>query len=735
MINEDIYISVPTWEKGVWTDTDFNTRDDFKLFITSIFKEPGLYNFNKTAFEFNKQARIFNDTKVYCIAPFKSKDYIKYWDFEKRKCRTGVIYKDKNNAWFITRDYYMWLNFLPIFDKEIQNFGFAKIRDAQYHMALYELLAELNYEHAAILKKRQIASSYFHIGKIINQVWFEAGVTLKMGASHKDYINEKGTWKFLDEYASFLNEHTAWYRPMNPNKILMWQQKIEVRRGDRMTQVGLKGTVQGMSFDKDATNGVGGPVKIFFHEEAGIAPKMDLTYGYIKPALKSGMITTGLFIAAGSVGDLEQCGPLKKMILDPIGNQIFAVETNLLDADKTIGKTGLFIPEQWSMPPYIDDYGNSLVEEALQALDDYFEKIKKEMDPADYQLEVSQHPRNIAEAFAYRKISIFAQHLVTAQEKRILEKEYSYEYLDLYRNENGIVNAKMSNKLPIAEFPIGKATEDKTGVLVVYERPVADATYGTYYASVDPVAEGKTRTSDSLCSIFVMKAPVEVSKVTLDGVESYIEPDKIVASWCGRFDDINKTHERLELIIEWYNALTVVENNISLFIQYMMLKKKQKFLVQKNQILFLKELGSNANVFQEYGWKNTGRLFKDHLINYVTEYIKEELDTETKPDGTVVRIKYGVERIPDIMLLKEMKAYTEGLNVDRLVAFSALIAFMHIQMTSRGFVKKIIMDDASKKLQKSNNLFKLNKSPFKHLGGTKFKNNDNIKRTPFRNLK
>jgi hypothetical protein len=35
----------------------------------------------------------------------------------------------------------MWLNFLPIFDKEEQNFGFAKIRDAQYHMALYELLS------------------------------------------------------------------------------------------------------------------------------------------------------------------------------------------------------------------------------------------------------------------------------------------------------------------------------------------------------------------------------------------------------------------------------------------------------------------------------------------------------------------------------------------------------------------------------------------------------------------
>ena len=30
--------------------------------------------------------------------------------------------------------------------------------------------------------------------------------------------------------------------------------------------------------------------------------------------------------------------------------------------------------------------------------------------------------------------------------------------------------------------------------------------------------------------------------------------------------------------------------------------------------MFLKDLGANANVFQEYGWKNTGVLFKQHLI-------------------------------------------------------------------------------------------------------------------------
>jgi hypothetical protein len=733
----EIYQDIPTYDNGNWTTTSFDSREEFSNFIFELFKEPGKYNFNETTNRvFISESVKFKKDGVYTTAPFKSKDFISYWDDQKTKCRKGIIVKDGYNTWFLAREYYMWLNFLPIFDKEIQQFGFAKIRDAQYHMALYELLAELNYKHSAILKKRQIASSYYHMGKFINQQWFEAGVTLKMGASLKDYINEKGSWKFLQEYAAFLNEHTAWYRPMSPDKVMMWQQKIQVRRGDRNTEVGLKGTIQGMSFEKDPTNGVGGPVKYFFHEEAGIAPKMDQTYEYMRPAMRSGLITTGMFIAAGSVGDLSQCNPLRDMILNPLSKDIYAVETDLIDDKGTIGMSGLFIPEQWSMPPHIDEYGNSLVEAALKALDEQFEKWKKELSAEDYQLRISQHPRNIKEAFDHRTVSVFPTHLLAAQERRIEEKTYGYEFLDISTDENGKPAVMPTNKRPISEFPISKKTEDKTGVLVVWERPIKDAEFAkTYYASIDPVSEGKTTTSESLCSIYVMKAPLQVTKVTGVETETYIEQGKIVAAWCGRFDDINKTHQKLELIIEWYNAWTLIENNISLFIQYMISRKKQKYLVPKGQIMFLKDLGSNANVFQEYGWKNTGTLFKAHLLSYAIEYCKEEIDVETKPDGTIVRTKYGIERIPDPMLIKEMREYADGVNVDRLVSFAALVAFMRIQESNRGFATRTIMDDMAKNLQKSENLFKLNRSPFRHMGGSGNSLAKGITRSPFKNIK
>ena len=106
-----------------------------------------------------------------------------------------------------------------------------------------------------------------------------------------------------------------------------------------------------------------------------------------------------------------------------------------------------------------------------------------------------------------------------------------------------------------------------------------------------------------------------------------------------------------------------------------------------------------------------------------------------KTDGTIVKTKYGVERIPDPMLLKEMREYQPGVNVDRLIAFTALVAFMTIQNSNRGYNKRTISDDATKNLQKSDNLFKLKYSPFRNMGRGKIVNGKVFKKSAFKNLK
>ena len=1086
----DFSISIPTHENGTWTTTDFDDKKKFIEFVFSCFKEPGKYELDETALIFNEQARLFTDQgKVYCMAPYRSRDFITYWESEKKKCRAGVIFKNEGKIWYLPRDYYMWINFLPIYDKIKKKFDFPLVWDVQIHMALYECLAELNGKHAAITKKRQIASSYFHCAKLINQLWFEEGVILKMGASLKDYINLSGSWKFLDEYKSFLNSNTAWYRPMNPGKVLEWQQQIEVTRNGRKHQKGLKGMLQGISFEQSATRGVGGPTSYFFYEEAGIAPTMRTTYEFIRPSMKMGEVVTGMFIAAGSVGELSAAEHLKEFLLYPDDNDIYAVETDLIDETGTRGRTGLFIPEQWGMPPYIDEFGNSMVKEALGALDTEFEEAKKNLSPQAYQLRISQHPRNIKEAFATRNVSTFPLALVEHQKMQIQDKMYPYELVDLDESVNGDIVVHRTNKPPVNVWPIKKDLPDKEGSIVVWERPDRDISWGKYVASIDPVGEGKaeaidnlvyipegkccigdikkgdyvlgadgnpvevlnvfpqgikelyrvtfndgssilvckdhlwrvfaadndkkeghvlsvsqmlnsdnfvesiglgrnktkvystqtyykkkhnqnrwkipiceplnfkpvklpldpyllglllgdgglstrsihfstadqelveniqmllpsditikhigrydyrvstsksrnsiskilrdlglmgkksgnkfipeiykygsvkdrikliqglmdtdgycgnhgaeyysiskdlaygmvelvqslggiarirykvtnrkirngcgyiyvvrvtlpkqmipftlkrkvilykpsnkfsryisdirfekmgeavciqiadkgglyvtenalvthnTTTSESLCSIYIYKMPTHIQRTIDDRVENFIEGDKIVAAWCGRFDDINDTHKRLRLMLEWYNAQAIVENNVSLFIRYMIEQRKQRYLVPKSQILFLKEIQANKTVYQDYGWKNTGTFFSTHLLNYLIEYLKEVVEEEVDDFGTVTKKHYGIRRIPDIMAMVEMQGYDGDKNVDRLVSLTALIAYVRVLQANTE--KKVVIENQIINLENSQKMSTLDRSAFRTIGKSKSMNSMNKPRSPFKRL-
>jgi hypothetical protein len=740
MIPQELYTDIPTYVNGIWTSTTFKTHDEFRDFVDGLFKEPGQYEFDETTLLFNAESRFFETHGYFCPAPINTKDFRTYWETHKERSRKGAIFINNGKTWYLTRYYYFWINFLKIYDKVKIRFDFPQVWDTQYHVSLYSIRSTLHFKHSAVTKKRQIAMSYYFAAELINEYWFESGAVLKIGASDKKYINDvDGTWKYLNEYSDFLNRNSGWYRESNPGKTFNWMQRgFEFTADGKEQEYGNKSTIAGITFEKSAVKGIGGPTKKMFYEEGGEAPTADITLQFIKPAMKMGEITTGTFSIAGSVGQLDKCGPLKEMTFNPHGNDIMPTVNRYVDSKGTISETALFIPEQWSMLPYIDIHGNSLVEKALEALEIYFIDLKRKASPQNYQYEISQHPRNLEEAYAFRKGSVYPLHLVNAQLRRIEDKEYASEFLSLSRDEKGGIKVEGSNKIPISEWPIDPKKDDKEGVIVVWERPVYEEgtsrpKWLSYFASIDPVTQGKTVSSESLVAIYILKAPVQVTRKESDTVTSFMERDKIVAAWCGRFDDINKTYQRLEMMLEWYNAWTVVENNITGFIQHMEGLRKLRYLASKKDMLFLKEGQNMQNIYQEVGWKNTGKLFTDNLINYGIEYLTEEIDQVLKPDGTIVKTIYGVERIPDPMLFKEMLGYQPGVNVDRLVAYSALIAFVKLQISHMGILKRI--EDGDKDLKKSQNLFKLNKSPFVHVGSSRASSSSRPNRNPFHNIK
>lgn len=732
---------VPTYDavQGVWTETTFYTFGEYKEFIEARFLHPGKYKFNEDYLIVNEQARTWSRRGYYCDAPLKSSDFKNYWETQKKRCQRGVIIHSKTgHTWYVTREYYMWLNFLPIFHKEKAKTLFPDLYDGQYHTALYEYIAELNNKHAILLKKRQYAMSYYHMAKFINQLWFEQGITLKLLAYDASYIGVEGSWAFLNEYRDFLNEHTAWYRPFDPDKTGSWQQRTKVTLNGRDHYKGRKGRLMAISTQQSPTKGVGGASRYIIAEESGINPTLDKTYSFAKSGLEAGPLTiVGQFIAYGSVGDLKQCEPLRKFMMRPNENGFYGVPTTDFDDLGTEKICGLFIPETWNMLPFSDKFGNSDLEGAKKALLEKREQQKKDLSPEDYQVEISQHPLTIEEAFDTRTVSPFPTHLVQKQIRRIDEKEYPAEYVELFRDTDGSVGIKKSNKLPITEFPLPKTApkEVKEGVVVIYERPDRDLVpFNTYYASIDPLHTGKTNTSRSLCSIFIYKNPVEVTKEKEDGTfETYFEGDKIVAEWCGRMDDIEDVHERCELLVELYKAWTLIEYNGS-FHTYMTGKKKTHYLVPSNQMIFNKELSGNFQPNHPYGWKNTGKVFSTHILPYGIEFCTEVLDSETLPNGNTIVKKWGIERVQGSrMLCKEMQQYHEGLNVDRLVAYCALIAFAKIQQANRSFTKRVERK-APEPVNK--NLYGNRISIFKSIGNRpKEKSVYDLPRSPYKNLR
>ena len=120
----------------------------------------------------------------------------------------------------------------------------------------------------------------------------------------------------------------------------------------------------------------------------------------------------------------------------------------------------------------------------------------------------------------------------------------------------------------------------------------------------------------------------------------------------------------------------------------MISKKRQKYLILGSEMVFDKELGFVAGGNQPYGIHMTTRLWKmilEDAINSLSEVIHQEEDEH----GNITRVHYGVERITDIMVLKEMQAYIQGLNVDRLISYALLISLVKIFQAAGRVRKKV----------------------------------------------
>jgi len=717
-------LKIPTYNSKTeeWSTTIFDDKESFIEYVESQVKYPGKYNLTNTHLWQKVVVDYYKNGEDYTLLIPETIQEIKWWEKEKEKVVNGVIYDNI----YVPPFYYWYLNFCPIYDKVKKKIDFAQPWDSDLHFFYYILLCILKGRHAVVVKCRQRGYTFKIMSILMWSYWWAGGSVNTIGASDEEFTQK--SWEFMNLYRNHVNSKTPWIRGPQIANNLAWLERSMTEDG---TFVGNNSKMTGLTFKQSPSKGVGGAQTLFFYEEAGIAPTLLITLGYIRPAVEQGNVVTGTIIISGSVGELEQCRDLEKIFRYPDKYGFMSV-SNTFDQDSKLTECGFFVPHSWNLEGYMDNNGNSLIDLA----EEFIKQDRKKSEGIsfeDAQLAISQNPLTFEEAFGVRKRSYFRSALIKKQQDRLSAQKPKITPVVLYEAENrGTIKWRLADRQddpkPLIDFPLREDVRDVRGCVEIVEFPISDKpSFLTYYAGVDPIAVDRTTTSESLFSIHIFKTFTEEKDLDSEGnVQIKVDGYKPVAWYVGRMEDLKETNTIGEYLVRMYNAFTICESNVQSFINHMQERKLQHLLATKKEIGFLDDLKANTNVHKQYGVHMTP-LIKNYLLQNVKEYTEEEIDVIRKPDGEVARTVYGVERILHNRLLDELRKFTEDLNTDSLISFSLAQSLAKYHFVNGLFNR---VDKTKEKRDKNMIAVVPPKSYFKNAGY--FQNNDGISMLPKR---
>ena len=381
-------------------------------------------------------------------------------------------------------------------------------------------------------------------------------------------------------------------------------------------------------------------------------------------------------ILTGTGGDMKKFMDAKSLMFDA-DNFNFLTYNNSKD-DKRVH--GLFIShkyrmeakEESSLGAFLNEPANSdlhnvkmLVsdeEKATQITNDNLERLKKAGDRIAYLKEKMYYPQEVDDIFLNEDTNIFDIDSAKRQKFRLLQQERTGTPVILFNDGEKIAH-EFTDKLPISNFPL-KNSDLKEAPVVIYEFPIDNPPYGLYVAGVDPYRQGKSAYSSSLGSVYIYKRMHEISG------EKY--QDMFVASYCARPDKKETWEEQARLLIKYYNARTLCENDDISFIEYMKAKGDAHYLERQPE--WLKEIVPNTTVKRDYGIHRSSQKIIDYLHTCLKKYMEAPIFVEKNDAGEVIREVLGVSKIFDPVLLEEIIQYNDQGNFDRIIAAELAIA-------------------------------------------------------------
>ena len=602
-----------------------------------------------------------------------SQEYKPFFEFHKKLCLDGFMMDGVFINPFLYWHLNLWHTEVDVMDDRgriYQQYANPSLRDNEWLVTNEIDRAHAEKRGLVILGIRRFAKSVLEASYIAWGATFDENsqnVIAGLNAPDIKLITDK-----LDKGLNFLPEYFRWQRVEDnwKNQVTLG---IKTKSGERIpfSQILIRNLDEGNN--EEAIAGTK-PRKLIIDEigkgsflrglQAAV-PGFTTPFGWgCSPIL------------TGTGGDMKRFMDAKSLMFD-VENYNFLTYNNEEDTRRV---HGLFISNKYRMeakedstlgayvnaPKTSDLYNVQMLvsneEKADKITNDNLDRLKKAGDRIAYLKEKMYYPQKVDDIFLNEDTNIFDIEAAKRQKTRLLQNERTGTPVILF-NDEGKIGHEFTDKMPISNFPL-KSTDAKDAPVVIYEFPIENPPYGLYVAGIDPYRQGQAKYSTSLGSVYIYKRMHDLTG------EKY--QDMFVASYCARPDKKETWEEQARLLIKYYNARALCENDDISFIEYMKSKGDAHYLEKQPQ--WLLEVIPNTTVKREFGIHRSARKVIDYLHTCLKRYMEDVIYSEKDEEGNVTREITGVSKVFDPMLLEEIIQYNEEGNFDRIIAAELAIA-------------------------------------------------------------